>query len=450
MAGRPALPGLRQLLTGAQDGRQRRHLGLPVEVPQLHAGQPPLQLAEHFGGHRRGAVVALAQGGQVGGIEAGVAQQRDPHRRRAEQLADLLPRDSGQQRGRVRAGHDDAGGAQVDVGAEEAVQLRAVIHRQRVQLHVLSGHPAVDHAAHVLADQRAAGQHHALRARLGARGVHQPQRVVIGHRDVRRAGRPLRGPRRGVLPPRAGSGAGQRYPATHSARDFRAGQRLLRDRGEGILGDHPARPAVAEDERDLACVQHEIDGHEHHAQPGGREDQHRELPAVMRQQREPVTLGQPARSQRVRGPVDRHVKLAVSHPGLARHHRQLLRDPAGCPVQQVAERVLARPRHRRGALNSCLLFHVISPSAGGSGSGTATRAANGRPGESLRTSAEKRTPSSTSRRPAPTRSPAPPSLAWSLSPRVASPPSWATECSPPSGLTATAGFTASARCSTPG
>ena len=52
-------------------------------------------------------------------------------------LVDLLPLDRGEQRGGVGRGQDDAGGAEVDVDGEEAVQLRAVIHRQRMHLDVV-------------------------------------------------------------------------------------------------------------------------------------------------------------------------------------------------------------------------------------------------------------------------------------------------------------------------
>ena len=83
------------------------------------------------------------------------------------------------------AGQDDAGGAEVDVGGEEAVaaarsgtaaasaprRRRAVIPPSTMQLTYCA-----------ISD--AAGQHRALGPRLGAAGVHQPQRVVVGHRDV--------------------------------------------------------------------------------------------------------------------------------------------------------------------------------------------------------------------------------------------------------------------------
>ena len=49
-----------------------------------------------------------------------------------------------QDRARVGRRQDDAGRAEVDVDAEEAVELRAVVERQRVQLDVVGAHLPVD------------------------------------------------------------------------------------------------------------------------------------------------------------------------------------------------------------------------------------------------------------------------------------------------------------------
>ena len=57
------------LLCGAQCAGQRRHLRLAVEVPQLQVRQPLTNLVQDLGRHRRGAVVALAQAGQVNLVE---------------------------------------------------------------------------------------------------------------------------------------------------------------------------------------------------------------------------------------------------------------------------------------------------------------------------------------------------------------------------------------------
>ena len=61
-----ARAGFAQLIFGAEHRRQRRDLGLAVQVPQAHAGQPRRQLAQHLHRHDRRAVVALAQARQIG------------------------------------------------------------------------------------------------------------------------------------------------------------------------------------------------------------------------------------------------------------------------------------------------------------------------------------------------------------------------------------------------
>jgi hypothetical protein len=48
-----------------------------------------------------------------------VPQQRDPDRRRAEQLGDAFALDRGQQRGRIRPGQDETGGAEINVDGEK-------------------------------------------------------------------------------------------------------------------------------------------------------------------------------------------------------------------------------------------------------------------------------------------------------------------------------------------
>ena len=187
-----------------------------------------------------------------------MAQQRDPDGRRAEQLGGTLPLDGGEHGRRVRAGQDHARRAEVDVDGEEAVQLRAVVHRQGVHLDVVGRHPAVDHAADVLRDERAAGQHHALGPRLGTGGVHQPQRVVVADRDLGIVLRSDRPPVVDVLPPvrRAAD------PTAGATVDAGRRQRRLRGGDEGILGDHPGGPGVPQDERHLVRAEHEVHRHE--------------------------------------------------------------------------------------------------------------------------------------------------------------------------------------------
>ena len=152
---------------------------------------------------------------------------------------------------------------EVDVDGEEAVELRAVVHRQGVQLDVVRAHAAVDDAADVLADQRAAGEHHALGAGLGAGGVHQPQRIVVRDRDVRRRVRTGPDPLVHVLPARvpvaAARRAGSRDDGPRCGRRAGGRQGLVGHLGELGRGDHRRRSAVLQDEGDLVDPQHEVD-----------------------------------------------------------------------------------------------------------------------------------------------------------------------------------------------
>ena len=335
-----------------QDRGQRGHLGLAVEVPQLDVGQPLLQLAQHLHRHRRRAVVALAQAAQVGAVEVGVPQQRDPDGRRAEQLRDLLAGDRREDRRGVGGGQDDARRAEVDVDGEEAVELRAVVHRERVHLDVVGAHAAVDHAAHVLADQRPAGEHDALGAGLGAGRVHQPERVVVGDRDVRRAPVARPPPVVDVLPAGCRRGTGQPDPAPDAAVHAGGGQRLLRRRRQRVLAHHPGGAGVPEDERDLVRPQHEVDRHQDHAELGGGEREHRVLPGVVAEQRQPVALRQPARGEGVRRAVRRRLELRVREPEVTGDDGELVRVPGGRPAQQVADGVLPGLRDRGAGLGA--------------------------------------------------------------------------------------------------
>ena len=337
--------GVAQLLVGPQDRGERGHLGLAVEVPELHVGQPPSELLEHLDRHRRRAVVALAQRREVAGVEVGVPQQRDPHGRRAEQLRHPLPLDRREQGGGLGRGQDDAGGAEVDVHREEAVELRAVVHRQRVRLDVVGGHLAVDHARHVLADQRPRRQQHALGPRLRAARVHEAQRVVVGHRDLGVVGRARAPPVVHVLPAVV-------VAADPPPQGDRVVDRLLRRGEQRVVGHHRGSPGVPEDVADLVGVQHEVDRHEHHAELRGGEHQHRERPGVAREQREPVALGEPAGGERARGPVHRGVELGERVALLAVHHGELVGRTLGGAPQEIANGVLAGPRDGGGGVGA--------------------------------------------------------------------------------------------------
>ena len=163
--------GLGQLLVGAEGGGERAELGLAVVVPQPQVRQALAEVVDRLDGHDRGAVVALGQRAQRAGVEPLVLQQADPDRRRGEERGGAMLRDRGEDRVRGGRGQDHVRRAQVEPGHDEAVHLRAVVERQRVQHHVGRGVLAGDDARDVLGQQALVGQHRALRGRLRAARV---------------------------------------------------------------------------------------------------------------------------------------------------------------------------------------------------------------------------------------------------------------------------------------
>ena len=146
-----------------------------------------------------------------------------------------------------------------------------------------------------------------------------------------------------------------------------------------VLDDDAGRAGVVEDERDLLCGQHEVDRHQHHAEPGGREHDDGELPAVVRQQRQPVALGQAAFGEGVRAPVDCRVELGEGQPPLAVDDRELVRVAAArCAAAGHRSRAAGpgRQRRRQWTASSTPSYAERRPAQGGSPcvSATASRA----------------------------------------------------------------------------
>ena len=227
-----------------------------------------------------------------------MVEQRDPDGRRAEQLRRALGLDGGEHRGGIRLRQQHVDRAEVDARREEAVQLRRVEQRQRVDLDVVGRHLAVDEAAGVLGDQAAAREDRALRARLGAARVEQLDRVVVGQLD-RRLGRVV------VLGP-AGHGlpAGLERVADHAADGHEplAAGRLdagLGERQQHVLGDHRGRARVVEDVGELGRAEHVVDRHADQPEARAGEVRDDEAERVVAEQREPVALA-PCRARRAR------------------------------------------------------------------------------------------------------------------------------------------------------
>ena len=342
----PGRAGLADLVLGPQHGRQRRHLGLAVEVEEPHSGQPLTELGQHLDGHDGGAVVALAQRREVAPVEVGMVEQRDPHGRRAEQLRRALGLDGCEHRGGVGLRQQHVDRAEVDARREEAVQLRRVKQRQRVDLDVIGRHLPVDEAADVLRDEAAAREDRALRARLGAARVEQLDGVVVGQLDDRLGRVVVRRPAGDGLP------AGLERVADHAAHGHQllapgGGDPGLGERQQHVLGDHRGRAGVVEDVRDLLRAEHVVDRHADQPEPRAGEVGDHEAERVVAQQREPVALREPALGERVGGAVDGRVQLRVRDAHVAVHDRGAAGVADRRAAQQVGHRLA--PRGRDGA-----------------------------------------------------------------------------------------------------
>jgi hypothetical protein len=209
-----------------------------------------------------------------------------------------------------RLGRDHVAAADVDRRAEEHIELRAVVERQRVQGVVVFGDLGVDHAAHVLPQHRVVREHGALGRRLGAAGVDDLREVVAAQRDL--------GQR---------VGAGREFvEAVHAghwlARVFRGQPEVLldlgvqrrrraRQLGQPAVGGQGARARVAQDVGHLVGLEHEVDRHHHRAPAGQREAQRGKAVRVARQHGHLVALGH-ADARQARGQAaDQGVELGI-------------------------------------------------------------------------------------------------------------------------------------------
>ena len=332
--------GLAQLVVGAEHGRQRGDLGLAVQVPQTDPGQAAGDLLHHLHRHDGGAVVALGQPGKIGLVEQRRAQQRDPHRGRREEAGDAVRRHHGQQIVGRGLGGDVVGGADVDGRAKEHVELRAVVERQGVQGHVVLGDLGVDAAAHVLPQHGVVRQHGALGAGFGAAGVDDLRQVGALQRRFRQGG---------------GAG-GQLVEAGHAghwlARVFRRQPdevlhlRVQRGGGAGQIGQtgiggQGPGTGVAQDVGHFVGLEHEVDRHQHRAQPRQREAQRREAVRVARQHGHLVAAGDAALRQPGRQAADQGIELGIGPARVAAGNGQLGGQALGGAAQQIADGLAA-------------------------------------------------------------------------------------------------------------
>ncbi|MFK4491359.1 hypothetical protein ABIA45_006437 [Bradyrhizobium sp. USDA 336] len=262
--------GLAELILRSQHGRERRDLGLAVEIPELDRGQTALQFEQHLHRHDRGAVIALLQGRQIGLVEVRRAQHRDPDRRRREERGDPVRLDQRQDVVGGRLAGNYAGGAEIHLRAQEHIQLRAMIQRQSVQELVLHAHAAVDDAADILPHHGFMGQHRTLRQRFRARGVDDLREIAavdrgiqeraVGMQEIVEAGEVCR--RHGRIL--------ARQPDHLLDRAILCARRACRT-DEIRSGRQQLCAGALQDEIDLVRIEHEVDRHQHRADPRRRE-----------------------------------------------------------------------------------------------------------------------------------------------------------------------------------
>ncbi len=349
--------GFAQLVVRAEHGGQRRDLGLAIQVPQPHGRQARRQLLQHLDRHDGRPVVALGQVVELGGVEQGRAQQRDPHRGRREEAGDLVLFDQCEQFvGRGLAG-DDVAAADVDGRAEEHVELRAVVQRQGVQGAVGLGDLGVDDAAHVLPEHGVVREHGALGARLRAAGVDDLGQIQTAQRHLGQ-----------------GIGAGGEFVegvhASHRLARVFAGQpdELLdlrfqrrgfaRKPGQAAVGGEGAGAGVAQDVGHLVGLEHEVDRHQHRATAGQRKAQRGKTVRVARQHGHLVAFANADAEQPGGQAADQRVELGVGPLRAAADDGGLVGQAGGGAVQGVGDGLAANHRGngrcgRRHAENSC-------------------------------------------------------------------------------------------------
>ena len=204
----------------------------------------------------------------------------------------------------------------------------AVEHRQRPQIHRLSGQAGVDDLAERVQVGAAVGVLHPLGPAGGAGGVVDRDRLLLVLQPARR---PLRRRTGQHLLVRIAGVAGVRAADHGDAGQLqRRGQRLQAGIEQQVAG-----AAVLEDVADLGAGQAVVDRDQdpargRHAEMGL---QHRRR--VEQQRSDPVTLAQPRRPQRVGQPPGALRELSVGVPPSAAGDRDLVRVQVGRPVQEV-------------------------------------------------------------------------------------------------------------------
>jgi hypothetical protein len=209
-----------------------------------------------------------------------------------------------------------------------------VIERQGVKDAVVDVDFDVDQAADVFGDHRVVRQHRPLGPRLGAAGVDDLREHRAGQRTVRDVGRQ----QKLAEPCQASDGVG-RILAGKPDRfgDRGIGTCLAPELGEAAVDAEHAGARVIEDVLGFLGAQHEVDRHQHRAEPCERESQRGKGMRVARDHCDPVADLDPMRGQSRGQAVDDVVELRVGPIGATATDGQLAPKPEAGSPQQVAQ-----------------------------------------------------------------------------------------------------------------
>lgn len=226
---------------------------------------------------------------------------------------------------------------------QENVELGAVIERQCVQKLVVDAHAAVDDAADILPHHRFMGQHGTLWQGFRSAGVDDLREIAavdggvevraVGVEEIVEGGESC-GRRGGIF---------ARQP-DHLPDGAILGAGGLRGLDEVGPGREQLGAGALQDEIDLVRIEHEVDRHQHRADPRHSETQRGEGVRVARQHGEAIPLLHAKAQQAAAKTVADRVHLGKGPAHATAAHRKLARLARRRSAQQIADGVLARLR----------------------------------------------------------------------------------------------------------
>ena len=128
--------------------------------------------------------------------------------------------------------------------------------------------------------------------------------------------------------------------------------------GEAGIGRQHFGAGVLEDEGRLLRLEHEIDRHQHGAEPRQRKAQRREGMAVARQDGDPGTLTNAARGKARGQAIAQRREFRVAPGGVAADDGGLVGKALGAAMQQIRQRLAAK-RGVHGFLRSVFMPWIM-------------------------------------------------------------------------------------------